>query len=150
MGKYILDTNIISLLGSERSNGSRGVFERFALLEDDDRVMVSIITLYEALYGMKNNKNLQQQNEIAKDIALIKKYFEVIPLDIRQMEFYADLKVRYREHTGINKKSMKKNDLDLLIAASAMAEDATLVSRDGIFETLSKIVPNLKYDNWLQ
>ena len=47
---------------------------------------------------------------------------------------FADLKVLYKKKTGINKKAMKKNDLDILIASTAMAESATLISDDGIFE----------------
>ena len=148
MNVYLLDTNIASLLGARMGENNQNIFDKLASLADDDVVMVSIVTLYEAQYGLKNSKNAQQQKEIADNIALIRKYFEVIPLDMRQMELYADLKVRYREHTGINKTSMKKNDLDLLIAASAMAEGATLVSLDRIFETLSDIAPDLKYDDW--
>ena len=44
---------------------------------------------------------------------------------------------------------MKKNDLDILIASTAMAENATLISDDGIFERLSEIEPKFKWENWL-
>jgi len=65
------------------------------------------------------------------------------------MELFADLKVLYKKKTGINKKAMKKNDLDILIASTAMAESATLISDDGIFEKLSEIEPKFKWKNWL-
>jgi predicted nucleic acid-binding protein len=52
MKKYILDTNIASLLGSEENEENRLIFDKFYSLEDDDVVvMVSVITLYEAYYG---------------------------------------------------------------------------------------------------
>ncbi len=70
--------------------------------------MVSVITLYEINYGLKNSQNKKQQEEIRKNLELIQKYFEIVPLDIREMEIYADLKVLYKYHTGINKTSMKK------------------------------------------
>ncbi len=54
---------------------NKEIFARFASLADDDAVMVSIVTLYEAQYGLKNSKNAQQQKEIADNIALIRKYF---------------------------------------------------------------------------
>ena len=66
------------------------------------------------------------------------------------MELFAELKVLYKRETGINKKAMKKNDLDILIAATAMAENAILISDDGIFEKLAEIDPKLKYENWLK
>jgi predicted nucleic acid-binding protein len=44
---------------------------------------------------------------------------------------------------------MKKNDLDMLIASTAMAEDATLVSNDRIFATLMEIESRFRWENWL-
>ena len=150
MKKYILDTNIASLLGSEETQENRKIYEKFYQLDDEDVVMVSIVTLYEATYGLKHSEDEEQQEEIRQNIAYIRKYFEIIPLDLREMEFFADLKVLYKKKTGINKKAMKKNDLDILIASTAMAENATLISDDSIFEKLSEIEPKFKWENWLK
>ena len=149
MKKYILDTNIASLLGSKETKENRKIYEKFYQLNDEDVVMVSIVTLYEATYGLKHSEDEEQQEEIRQNIAYIRKYFEIIPLDLREMELFADLKVLYKKKTGINKKAMKKNDLDILIASTAMAESATLISDDGIFEKLSDIEPKFKWENWL-
>ncbi len=150
MKKYILDTNIASLLGSEETQENRKIYEKFYQLDDEDVVMVSIVTLYEATYGLKHSEDEEQQEEIRQNIAYIRKYFEIIPLDLREMELFADLKVLYKKKTGINKKAMKKNDLDILIASTAMAENATLISDDSIFEKLSEIEPKFKWENWLK
>ena len=149
MKKYILDTNIASLLGSEENVENQLIFDKFYNLNDDDIVMVSIITLYEANYGLKNSKDKEQQEEIRKNIEFIQRFFEIVPLDLKEMELYADLKVLYKKHTGINRKSMKKNDLDILIASTAMAENAILISYDEIFKKLSEIEPKFKWENWL-
>ncbi len=149
MKKYILDTNIASLLGSEENDENKLIFDKFYSLEDDDIVMVSVITLYEVYYGLKNSEDEEQQEEIRQNIEFIQKFFEIVPLDLKEMELYADLKVLYKKHTGINRKSMKKNDLDILIASTAMAENATLISYDGIFKTLEEIEPKFKWENWL-
>jgi len=79
----------------------------------------------------------------------VQQFFYVIPLDIKEMEIYADLKIAYKNYTGISKKDAKKNDIDLLIASTAIALDAILVSNDRIFKTLSEIDTRLKYENWL-
>jgi predicted nucleic acid-binding protein len=149
MKKYILDTNIASLLGSKETKDNRKIYEKFYQLNDEDVVMVSIVTLYEATYGLKHSEDEEQQEEIRQNIAYIRKYFEIIPLDLREMELFADLKVLYKKKTGINKKAMKKNDLDILIASTAMAKSATLISDDGIFKKLSEIEPKFKWENWL-
>ena len=48
----MLDTNIISTLGSEIDVGK--ISDRLYGLSDDDNILVSIITLYEEKYGLKN------------------------------------------------------------------------------------------------
>ncbi len=149
MRKFILDTNIASLLGGAKTRESQKIYEKFYQLDDEDIIMVSIITLYEANYGLKHSEDKKQKEEIRQNITYIQKYFKIIPLDLREMELFADLKVLYKKKTGINKKAMKKNDLDILIASTAMAENAILISDDGIFEKLSEIEPNFKYENWL-
>ena len=150
MKKYILDTNIASLLGGKETKESQKIYDKFYQLNDEDVIMVSIITLYEATYGLKYSEDKKQQEEIRQNITYIQKYFEIIPLDLQEMELFADLKVLYKKKTGINKKAMKKNDLDILIASTAMAENATLISSDGIFERLSEIEPKFKWENWLK
>jgi len=149
MRKYLLDTNVASLLGSADDHEHHAFFEKFYELADDDIVMVSVITLYEINYGLKNTRDKKQQKEIRKNLELIQRFFEIVPLDAHEMEIYADLKVLYKKYTGINKTSMKKNDLDILIASSAMATGATLVSRDALFGKLAEIEPKFKWENWL-
>jgi predicted nucleic acid-binding protein len=57
MKKYILDTNIASLLGGEETDESQKIYEKFYQLDDEDVVMVSIVTLYEATYGLKHSED---------------------------------------------------------------------------------------------
>jgi predicted nucleic acid-binding protein len=132
---YILDTNIISTLASESKNGILG--NKLLTLSDNDKLSVSVLTLYEENYGLKNCIDKARKKRFRTNIYLIQKFFEIIPLDLKEAEIYADLKVAYKNYTGINKKSMKKNDIDLLIASSAIAKNAILVSNDKIFEIIS-------------
>jgi predicted nucleic acid-binding protein len=149
MTKYIFDTNITSTLGRD-DKASNDLLNRISELSDEDMICVSVLTLYESNYGLKNSKSDLQKQEISKNINFIQKYFEVIPLDLKEMDIFANLKVAYKNHTGITKRDAKKNDIDLLIASSAIAENAVLVSNDKIFLTLSELDANLKYENWLK
>jgi len=148
MSNYILDTNIISTLGAEDRDGI--ISNRLFALSDIDNVSISIITIYEENYGLKNSNDKKQQERFKKNLDLIQQFFEIIPLDIKEMDIYASLKIAYKNHTGITKKDAKKNDLDLLIASTAIAIDATLISNDKIFKTLALLEPRLKYENWLE
>jgi len=147
MANYILDTNIISELGSEKEGGT--ISNKLSALRDSDNVSVSILTLYEENYGLKNTSDSARRARFQKNLDFVQEFFYIIPLDRKEMEIYADLKIAYKHHTGISKKDAKKHDMDLLIASTAIALDATLVSNDRIFETLSVIDSRLKYENWL-
>lgn len=149
MTKYVLDTNITSIIGREEQV-AYNLLDRLSNLADEDTMLVSVLTLYESNYGLKNATSDLHKQEIENNIAFVQKYFEIIPLDLKEMDIYAQLKVAYKKHTGITKNDAKKNDIDLLIASSAIATNATLISNDRIFETLSEIEPRLKYENWLK
>ena len=41
------------------------------------------------------------------------------------------------------------NDLDFLIAATAINHNAILVSNDAIFNKLIELEPSIKYENWI-
>ncbi len=124
MAKYILDTNMISVLGSEVEAGT--ITNRLYALSDIDSISVSILTIYEETYGINNSNDEARKLRFKKNLEFIKKYFQIIPLDLKEAEIYAELKVAYKKHTGITKKDAKKNDIDLLIASSAIAENAIL------------------------
>ena len=67
MNRYLLDTNIVSLLSSYREPNDK-LLEKFYALNDEDEIMVSVITLYEVQYGLKNSNDEAQQKEIQKNI----------------------------------------------------------------------------------
>ena len=69
---------------------------------------------------------------------------------MKEIDIFANLKTKYKKATGINKNAIKRHNLDLLIASTAIAMDAIIVSDDGIFEKLMEIEPLLKYENWLR
>jgi len=148
MANYIFDTNIVSILGRDDYTGNK-LLDKISNLSNSDEIYISILTLYELTYGLKNCKNSYQKDEIEQNINFVKKYFKIIPLDLKETEIFAKLKVLYKNITGITKKDAKKNDLDFLIASSAIAQDAILVSNDKLFKVLADNT-NLKYENWIE
>jgi len=148
MRRYILDTNIVSDLQTETEVGSK-ILEKIKNLDADDEVSVSIIVLYELVYGLNNISDEEQIEIVEQGIGFIKEYLTIIPLDMKEVNIFANLKTKYKQATGINKNAIKRHNLDLLIASTAIAMDAILVSDDTIFKKLSEIEPLLKHENWL-
>lgn len=148
---YLLDTNIISYLADPNSPYKEKIKAHFNTLDQNDTVSVSIITLYELSYGLHSFKptNKEDLKIFKTGIDFIKSYLDIIPLDINEVDIFGNLKSKYKDETGINHKSNKKNDLDFLISATAINHNAILVSNDRIFQNLSKIDSRLKHENWL-
>lgn len=150
MKHYLLDTDIISYLADSNSPYRVKVKEHLLSLTKNDKVSISIITLYELTYGLNSFNGEDKHREIFKvGIEFVKKYLDILPLDIQEIDIFSKLKSSYKSDTGIQNRANKKNDLDFLIASTAINHKAILVSNDSIFKQLAKLEPTLKYKNWV-
>ena len=148
MSRYLLDTNIISYLQTDGKLSTK-ILNRLQSLSQEDEVSVSIIVLYELAYGQGDLSDTTQAEAVRQGIEFIKEYLMIVPLDTKEVDVFAEIKMRYKHATGITSNALKRHNLDLLIASTAIATNATLVSNDMIFKQLSKIDPRLRYENWL-
>jgi predicted nucleic acid-binding protein len=152
---YLLDTNIISYLTDSKSPYRNAVKEKLFSLSEDDRVAVSIVTLYELAYGLatfeksKKDKNNRDEKLFESGIEFIKEYLDIFPLSVEEIDIFGKIKAKYKEQTGINTKALKKNDLDFLIASTAISQGAVLVSNDGIFGDIVEYRFGLEFEEWV-
>ncbi|CAA6805289.1 MAG: Unknown protein [uncultured Sulfurovum sp.] len=151
---YLLDTNIISYLTDSKSPHRNSVKEKLFSLAEEDKVSVSIVTLYELAYGLatfeKTKKDDNRDEKLFESgIEFIKEYLEVFPLSVEEIDIFGKLKVKYKQETGINTKALKKNDLDFLIASTAISQGAILVSNDGIFSDIVEYGLGLEFQEWV-
>ena len=130
MAQYILDTDISSYLirGDHET-----VTKKFSELYDS--CAISSITAAELQYGARkrNNKQLTQKVKAFCDLV------EIIPWDEDAAKAYAKLRVEL-ETSGT-----PIGNMDMLIAASALARKAVLVTNNT--EHFSRI-KDLKLGNW--
>ena len=132
---YLLDTNAISHLMAKPDGA---VAQRYAarLLADQPCQMVtSVVVQCELLFGL--TKQPSPRLQAAYDIQMAS--MPVLPLDETVPAHYATI----RAHLERQGKPIGPNDT--LIAAHALALDATLVSGDAEFAR----VPGLRLENWL-
>lgn len=152
---YLLDTNIISYLTDSKSPYRQSVKDKLFSLSEEDRVAVSIVTLYELAYGLatfektKKNDSDRDKKLFESGIEFIKEYLEIFPLSVEEIDIFGKLKAKYKQETGINTKALKKNDLDFLIASTAISQGAVLVSNDGIFGDIVEYGFGLEFEEWL-
>lgn len=132
--RFILDTDILSLL--MRKNPAVAA-KADAYLFEHRQFSISIITRYEILRGLKV-KSAFKQAEIFEDFCARN---TVLPIDdkviIRAADIYADL---YKRGEIIA-------DADILIAASALANECGIVTNN---ESHFQRIADLIVDNWLR
>ena len=125
-----LDTNIVIAY----FNGNLGIATRLQAL---DEVAISAISVAELIYGIKNSSkpvgNLHSLTEFLKAAS-------VVPFDQRCADVYGTIRL------GLKRKGRPTGSLDLLIAATALAHDAILVTHNNKhFENIE----GLKLEDWL-
>ena len=146
--KYLLDTNILSYLEEQTSPFHARTKGCFFQLSDEDEIFIPILILFELRYSVSAAS--PEKTQRLKD--LVRSYreqFPIMPITERGSEIFGEIKAKYRnERPGINQKALDQHNIDFILASSAIAEDATLVSNDKIFVAIRDIEPSLKLENW--
>jgi tRNA(fMet)-specific endonuclease VapC len=130
---YLFDTNIISDL--IRNPGGRAG-ERIAVLEDGD-LKTSIIVAAELRYGAAKKGS----DRLTKLVEAVLADFEVLSWETPADVHYAGVR------DSLSRSGQPIGDMDMLIAAHALALDAVLVTDN---EREFSRVPGLKVENWLR
>ena len=132
MPRYMLDTNICIYL---MKHHPPEVVERFSQCYVGD-VVISSITLAELEYGVACSGSQRRRNRAALDAFL--QEVPAAPFDAIAAQIYGPVRLATRDR--------KRDALDKLIAAHALALGATLVTNNmadfGDY-------PDLKLDNWV-
>ena len=131
MKKYLLDTNIC-IYFLKRLYDLRKRIE-VARVEN---CYVSEITIAELKFGAENSENKEKNRKTVDDFV---SHFTIIPI-FTSLDVYAMEKARLR------KKGIPLDDFDLLIGATAISNNLTLVTRNvSDFERLESI----RVENWV-
>ncbi|HAQ61047.1 TPA: VapC toxin family PIN domain ribonuclease [Candidatus Delongbacteria bacterium] len=127
---YLIDTNTI--IYSIKNNIK--VNERFKEYLHVPKAL-SMITYAELYYGAKKSAFPE------KNLAIVRKtaeFFPVIEITRPVIETFADIKVY------LSKKGLIVSDFDIIIGATALTMNYTLVTNDAHFER----IPGLNIENW--
>ena len=128
---YLIDTNIIIYrlknLGNVNAN---------FLKNTDNHMSLSVISYGELVFGAKKSKAVEKNMET---VNAIKSIFPLLEITSEIMNIFGEIKA-YTQKIG---KTI--DDMDLLIAATAITNNFTLVTHNmKHFEN----IPNLKVEDW--
>ncbi len=145
--KYLLDSNIISDFYDKYSEVNPKIFQKLESLSDEDHIYVSILTLFEFEYGWANAPE-DKKFIIKQKIIEVQQDFEFLPLTFKGAEVYGLLKKAIKDSRLLNKETIKKYNIDLMVGATAIENNCILVSSDSIYEELKNIFSGLRIENW--
>lgn len=145
--KYILDSDTITYLYDTKFSQYQAVRNKFEQLKNYDVVQVSFITLFELEYSLYNAPDDKKEG-INRRINYIEKTFEVIPIQKNQSSIYGKIKADLKRSTGNSTKGMRKYNIDLIVASTAISESSILVANDEIYKKLAEIDSRFQYENW--
>ena len=144
---YIFDTNAVSFLFDD-STGDNHVklYDLFSKLNDADLVCVSVVTLYELEYSL-SNASVDKKEQIQHMINSMLEFFTVLPLPIDGAKIFGELKQIYKKRNQKSKENIKKDNIDIMIASTAIVNSCIVISYDLIFQDISKEYKNLNIEN---
>lgn len=129
--RFLIDTNIIIY----RLKNMGNVNANFLKYKNDD-MFVSVISYGELVFGAKKSSAVEKN---LQTVEAVKSIFPLIDVDADVMDVFGEIKA----HTQKTGKVI--DDMDLLIAASAISNKMTLVTHNTKhFEN----IPNLKIADW--
>ncbi len=148
MAKYLLDSNTISDFYDKYSAGYPIISAKMSSLGNTDTVFISILTLYEMEYGYANAPN-EKKVVLKQKITEVQQDFGVLSLLPDGARLFGELKKSLKDVRGLKKENVKKYNVDIMIATTAISEGCILVSADTIYDELQQFNTELKVTNWL-
>jgi predicted nucleic acid-binding protein len=144
---YLLDSNTISDFYDKDSANYPKILNKIAHLKNTDNVAISILTLYELEYGLANAPD-HKKAVIEQKIIEVQTDFAIFPLSKKGAKAFGGFKKAIKENKMLNKENIKKHNIDLMIAATAVVENCILISADTIFPEIVNVDARLKLENW--
>ncbi|RKZ81621.1 MAG: hypothetical protein DRR19_21940 [Candidatus Parabeggiatoa sp. nov. 1] len=148
MKKYLFDSDIVSDLSDKFSDNHLKIFEKLSSLAGTDEVYISVLTIYEFEYGYANAPD-DKKSAVRKKIEDVQHDFEILPLPQKGSQLFGVLKKSIKDSRKLNKESIKKHNIDMMLAATAIVENCILVSADSIYIEIQRFNSKLKLENWV-
>lgn len=130
---YLLDSNTVSYIANGKSRAARA---RLEALDPEDLACISSITEAEIRYGLARRPQARALRTAIEGL-----FFKLraLPWGSKEAAAYGELRA------ALEAKGASLAELDMLIAAHAIAQGAVLVSNDGAF---SRVAALHRIENW--
>ncbi len=146
--KYLLDSNTISALYDPEALRNDHISAHVSALDEGDGLYISILSVYELEYGWANAP-AEKHADIRQVITDIQTDFTVLGLSVQGAMVFGNLKKHLKETRSPSKENMKKFNIDVMLASTAITHQIVLVSADTVYADLQRHDPSLQVENWM-
>ena len=130
---YLIDTNIIIY----SLKNDKFVNSKFRETQNIPK-SISVITYGELVYGAKKSQHIEKNLAVSYRIAEL---FPIIDIDRSIMEVFGEIK------SGLERKGKIIEDMDILLAATALSYNLILVTND---VSHFQRIEDLRIENWTE
>ncbi len=146
--KYLLDSNTISELYDPESAQNDDLSGHVGALDEDDCLCISILSVYELEYGWANAP-AKKQSDIRQVITDIQTDFTVLALSAQGAMVFGSLKKHIKDMRSPSKENMKKFNIDIMLASTAITHQLVMVSADAVYAELQRYDASFQVENWM-
>lgn len=126
MIRYLLDTNAVSYLIRRAPQHFSARFESSYLSQS----AISVVTEAELLFGLARRP---QARTLARAVHALLQKIVIVPWTSDSARIYAEIRA------GLESRGKPMEDLDMMIAAEALVQNATLVTNDAAFRRIEQL-----------
>lgn len=145
--KYLLDSNTISEIYDSTSGHHATISRHIQALTDRDQMYISVVSLYELEYGWANAPDLKKP-DIRQVIGDVQNDLSMLPLSAQSAKVFGELKKKIKDARSSSQDNMKKFNVDLMLASTAITTPCRLVSADRLYEELQRYYSAFQVENW--
>ncbi|SLM31756.1 hypothetical protein MTBBW1_420021 [Desulfamplus magnetovallimortis] len=149
--KYLFDADAISLLYHNKQRSEKiSILKKLRILQDSDQLFVSVLTFFELEYSITNTSDLLKKQELRNTLEHLKyrSNFSSLPIREDMAYLYGEIKCTLKQKGKISRENIKKFNIDIMIASTALYEGCIVVSGDEIYHKISKHKPELQTECW--
>jgi predicted nucleic acid-binding protein len=152
--KFLFDSNTVIAFTQKESIHYQEIASKIAGLNQDAKLYISILSIYEMEYGAAHAPTpaIAHKTRLAIQSLKTESEITILPLTLQGAQIFGEIKELYRTVKQIGKKALQKHNVDLVIAATAIEHQATLVSHDNkdkIFELLDENRNDFEWEDWM-
>jgi len=149
--KYLLDADAVTFLfDDQRKPQHEAIHRRISDLRDGDSMQTSVLVLCELEYGYFNAPDDKKAPIRATIDSISRQFDDILPLEPGVAGVFGGLKAHLRAKRRLSREAIRRHNVDLLLAATAVVTSAVLVGADRLYAELAEDWPDFRTENWLE